>query len=530
MYDGKIEDDIWLYLQQMHSNSTTYVKWNGKVTEDCISEGKGNRQGGISSADEWKVYNNEMIKDIEGACTDSDMVSNLPTNCVAVADDVAPTVTGDTPREALHQLQILLNIVEAHGEQLYMSFGVDKCKLLISGRQKKIKAMETLLGAEPHLLTFYGKPVSTVENFYVHIGVPQATRQQSQVAAKYRISKGNDISYKLQESTKNSLLGISPIASRKMFLCYHQPSFIYGLDTLSLNKADIDSLERNYRRIIKKFMCLPENTPSTTVYLTFGVLPFEAQRDLEILGLLGQISVCPSDQQSVKDVIMYNLMFYGNKLKGWSTLVRQICHKYDLPDPLDYMCNPWRADRWRSHCNQVIHTYWVNKLRSEAAELDSLQYLDLESLNLDTTMNVWRRAGLNSEQSRKATVVSWMILGVFKTREKLAKMKQIKSDKCLACGTDEIENLPHLLLYCSFYAKIRDEYLPKLAVMNPSISSILNNETKLIISVLDPESNLLPPETRLYSDEAFKVSRSFCFDLYKKREKFYELNQSTKIP
>jgi hypothetical protein len=56
-----------------------------------------------------------------------------------------------------------------------------------------------------------------------------------------------------------------------------------------LNKADIDSLERNYRRVIKKFMCLPENTPSVAVYLTFGILPFEAQRDLEIMGLLGKI-------------------------------------------------------------------------------------------------------------------------------------------------------------------------------------------------------------------------------------------------
>ena len=95
MYDGKIEDDIWLYLQQMHSNSTTYVKWNGKVTEEFILEGKGNRQGGISSADEWKVYNNDMIKSIEDACTESDFVANIRTNCVAVADDVAPTVTGD---------------------------------------------------------------------------------------------------------------------------------------------------------------------------------------------------------------------------------------------------------------------------------------------------------------------------------------------------------------------------------------------------------------------------------------------------
>ena len=67
------------------------------------------------------------------------MTANLPTNCVTVADDVAPTVTGDSPREALHKMQILLNIVEAHGEQLFMSFGIEKCKLLISGRPKILK-------------------------------------------------------------------------------------------------------------------------------------------------------------------------------------------------------------------------------------------------------------------------------------------------------------------------------------------------------------------------------------------------------
>ena len=147
MFEGKVEDDIWMYFHQMHENSTTFVKWNGKVTKDCISEGKGNRQGGISSAEEWKLYNNDMIKAIEGACTDSDMVANLPTNCVTVADDVAPTVTADSPREALHNLQILLNIVEAHGEQLFMSVGIEKCKLLISGRPKTIKAVEDLLQA-----------------------------------------------------------------------------------------------------------------------------------------------------------------------------------------------------------------------------------------------------------------------------------------------------------------------------------------------------------------------------------------------
>ena len=406
-----------------------------------------------------------------------------------------------------------------------MTFGVDKCKLLISGRPRKIQALEALLQAEPELLTFYGKPVSTVEEFYVHIGVPQAPKNQSQIAAKYRISKGNEISYSLQESTRNSLAGISPISSRKMFICYHQPSFIYGLDTLNMNKTDIDNLERNYRKIIKKFLCLPENTPSVTVYLTFGVLPLEAQRDLEILGLLGQIAVCPSDQQSVKDVVKHNLMFYGNSLKGWSTLSRQTCRKYDLPDPLDYFAKPWRPDRWREHCKKTIYTQWGDKFRSEAAKLTSLKYLDINSLNLYTPQNIWLCAGLDSVQVKRVTVVSWMIQGVFKTRDKLFRMKLAKSDKCLPCeiyDIDEIENLPHLLLHCPYYRQIREEYLPKLALLNRNLSTIISDETQIIISILDPESKLLLCEARLSCDEAFRISRSFCYDLFRKREKFYE--------
>ena len=92
------------------------------------------------------------------------------------------------------------------------------------------------------------------------------------------------------------MLGISPVANRKMFICYQQPTFLYGMDTVNLNKTDIESLERSYRKVIKHLLCLPENTPSCAVYLTFGVLPFEAERDLKILALLGQLSVQTSNR------------------------------------------------------------------------------------------------------------------------------------------------------------------------------------------------------------------------------------------
>ena len=251
MFNGDIEDDIWQYFEQLHKNSTTHIKWNGLISEDFISEGKGNRQGGLASGDEWKIYNNEMVKQLEMQATDSDKISGISTSCVAVADDVAPCATADHPRDVLHQMQHLLSVVEDHGTQLHMKFGQDKCKLLISGRTQKIKSVQTLLQNEPEILTFYGSPVQTVQEPYVHIGVPQAVFKQSQVMADYRIEKGQNMSYKLQGATKNALSGVSPLSNRKMFLSYHQPSFLYGTDTMQLNVADIDRIEVKYRKVIK---------------------------------------------------------------------------------------------------------------------------------------------------------------------------------------------------------------------------------------------------------------------------------------
>ena len=55
-------------------------------------------------------------------------------------------------------------------------------------------------------------------------------------------------------------MGISSLSNRKMFISYHQPSFLYRTDTMYLNT-------------------------SAAVYLNIGVMPATAQRDVQILGL-----------------------------------------------------------------------------------------------------------------------------------------------------------------------------------------------------------------------------------------------------
>ena len=51
MFNGDLEDDLWLYFALLHQNSTTHIKWNGLSSVNSITEGKGNRQGGLASGD-----------------------------------------------------------------------------------------------------------------------------------------------------------------------------------------------------------------------------------------------------------------------------------------------------------------------------------------------------------------------------------------------------------------------------------------------------------------------------------------------
>ena len=84
---------------------------------------------------------------------------------------------------------------------------------------------------------------------------------------------------------------------------------------------------------------MPHCMSSPLVYLTMGVLPATAQRDLEIMGLLGQLALCQDNDQNVRKVISHDLTFFDDKFGGWSGLVRKTAALYNLPDPLIYMLN-----------------------------------------------------------------------------------------------------------------------------------------------------------------------------------------------
>ena len=62
---------------------------------------------------------------------------------------------------------------------------------------------------------------------------------------------------------------------------------------------------------------------------------------LLIIVLLGQLALCDQDDQNVRQVVQHNLAFFNDRFGGWSSLARQTAAVYGLPDPLQYMGQPW---------------------------------------------------------------------------------------------------------------------------------------------------------------------------------------------
>ena len=69
-----------------------------------------------------------------------------------------------------------------------------------------------------------------------------------------------------------------------------------------------------------------------------------------------------------------------------------------------------------------------------AASCPFLDMLDTSRVNLNDPHPIWTAAGSNPVSIRKATIVTWLLLNVYRTGERLFQMKKAKPSKCIFCS------------------------------------------------------------------------------------------------
>ena len=328
--------------------------------------------------------------------------------------------------------------------------------------------------------------------------------------------------YSLQSTLKNALLGINPLHNRFMISCYLYHGFTYGLDTIDINPSDLDHLETKFRSVLRSLQSLSPSTVSAAVYLMAGVLPVVAERDIQIMRLVGQLAICDRELQNVSAIVEENLSRYGIKFSGWSGVARRTAALYGLPDPLELFQQPWSSKGFSQYAKREITKYWASYLQNSASSYDSLYLLDTSRLSLLEPHPIWTAAGSNSISIQRATVVSWLLLGVYQTRQRLYSINKVSSPHCVLCkNPDTVESQIHFTLVCPALNNIREIYLAKFSAANLHLNNIKENHQLFLISLLDPFSPKLPEELRHgWQDNSipYEISRNYFSAIHKKRK------------
>ena len=98
LYHLGIQDKHWTLIKSLHTNASSAIKFNGLVSENCNI-----LQGGILSADLYKIYIDPLLKQLQQSRLGM-TIGYIECGATACADDI--TLNCTDPTEA----QIMLNM------------------------------------------------------------------------------------------------------------------------------------------------------------------------------------------------------------------------------------------------------------------------------------------------------------------------------------------------------------------------------------------------------------------------------------
>ena len=272
---------------------------------------------------------------------------------------------------------------------------------------------------------------------------------------------------------------------------------------------------------------LSPSVASPIIYLMMGCPPAIMDRDIQIMRLVGQTAISSRDIQDVSDIIHHHLTKYEINFPGWSGVARRTAAIYGIYDPLEIMEQPWRSDRFSSYAKDIITKYWTEILKESADSYESLNLLDKSRLNLESPHPIWTYAGSDAVNIQRTAIVSWFLLGTYKTNLKLFEMRKTYSPNCVLCNSSlpVIEDRKHFALSCAAFADIREIYLGRFISLCPFLIKYMDISDSFLTILLDPMSPRVPLEIRegwtdLY--KVYSVSRDFFHALHKKRNKLVD--------
>ena len=226
LFNAGVEGKLWSLIMNFHQDALSVVKWEGRFAS-TFPILQGVRQGGILSADLYKLYVNQLLNRLESnstGCWIGDIVCNAPT----CADDLS--TLGDSERS----LQVLCNIAYDYSVmEQYQLQPTKSVVLSVQTGRKKIQPPSC----------FLGRQLMPVVDKIVHVGVTRITSNKPSGIIEENIQKARRTMYSLMATELHGRNGLDPETSIHIMKIYVIPVLTYGLEIYLPTSSELKNMD-----------------------------------------------------------------------------------------------------------------------------------------------------------------------------------------------------------------------------------------------------------------------------------------------
>ncbi|XP_045205894.2 uncharacterized protein LOC123558082 [Mercenaria mercenaria] len=442
MYQIGIQDKHWALLKSLHEETSSVVKWHNRVT-DVFNVKQGVRQGGVLSADLYKVYVNPLLKTLEATETGS-RIGTVRCNASACADDI--TLNSSLTDHA----RVLISTAEQFSNMERYTLQPKKTEAL---RVHPRKSGKNNLSTGTY--TVYNNEIKNVKSS-THLGIKRSVTISATSCDNVdnNISKARRTVYSFMPSGLHGHNGLDLCSMLHLIQLYVSPVLTYGLEVIFPKKTDLERLEKYQRRLLKHILSIPNNTTDSAVYILSGFLPVEAQIHKKALVLFNNI--CLQNDQSVeKAIAKRQLCVKSMKSNSWFIEIKTIFWLYHLPNIDGLLEHPIQKLSWKKTVNKVVNEYWKDQILSLASYSKSLKFLNCELFQPGKPHPLVRIPLNSSHDITRFPVKLKIASGTYILQSNRAVFNQNQINPvCLMCN-EESETLEHFILRCDYLQPIR---------------------------------------------------------------------------
>ena len=517
-YLSGMEGNSILYLDNRLSHRKTYLEYN-KATAGPILDECGLEQGGVSSSDLYKLYNNEQLSIAQDSRLGVALGDGLVLSAVGQADDAA-LISND-----IGKLNLILKLVLNYCQKFSINLSDSKTKLLALTPARQ----SSLVPYNP--IRINDKQIDIVDQAE-HVGVIRSTQGNMpnllQRITAFKKALGSIISCGLARGSRSN-----PVASLRILSIYGTPVLMSGLSSLYLSPKEISCIEQQYKKAIQNIMKISAKSPASLVYFVAGSLPGSAILHMRQISLFGMI--CRLKGDPLNQLASYILLTSSYSEKSWFVQIRNLLLQYDLPHPLKLLDDPPDKLTLAKLVKAKVLDFWERKLRQEALLLPSLVYLNTHFQSLCRPHKLWSTAGHKSYEVSKARIQLLFLSSQYPCGSRTRHWSHDNPQgycSYISCKNDFVVETPeHILLQCPAYNTTRNRMVNLcLQTKQPATHSIIvshflhdSNQTILQL-ILDCSS--LPDvisSAQIHGDyifsDLFYLGRTWCYAIHRARSK-----------